>query len=261
MCHYHPTLDNIKPLANVTALQVNIEFETITDPILLTLLIVHSVCPDLKLVARGKGHPLQGQDSDADVGILVQPPPRRALSRPILTRCPIGCANISRSLEADPCSPLRGYITGSGWAEYRRSGTICGIELPEELVECEKLPEPLFTPSTKAEIGGHDENIHPSKVTALIGEKHANAMATAAVQLYAKASECAAERGIIIADTKFEFGVDAQGNLVLIDARIDLRVQDSFDKQYLRNYLESIRFDKTSGVELPEDVVLKTLNK
>lgn len=131
---------------------------------------------------------------------------------------------------------VRGYITGSGWAEYKRKGTICDIQLPEGLVESQKLPSVLFTPSTKAEIGDHgkimmadegydtkvshyvDENIHPSKMAEILGDAELAAKVTnAAINLYTKASEYAAEKGIIIADTKFEFGLDENNNLVLVD--------------------------------------------
>ncbi|KAI9311627.1 phosphoribosylaminoimidazole-succinocarboxamide synthase [Dichotomocladium elegans] len=171
---------------------------------------------------------------------------------------------------------VRGYITGSGWAEYKRKGTICDIELPEGLVESQKLPQVLFTPSTKAEIGDHDENIHPSKMAAILGSQElADKVAEAAVALYTKASEYAAQKGIIIADTKFEFGLDENDNLVLVDEVLTPdssrfwpaskyeagRGQESFDKQYVRNYLESVGFDKKTSIELPEDVIAKTLDK
>ncbi|RUS19171.1 hypothetical protein BC937DRAFT_87901 [Endogone sp. FLAS-F59071] len=217
-----------------------------------------------------------------------------------------GRSMLVRRLQVLPIeSIVRGYLAGSGWAEYKRKGTICDIELPAGLVESEKLPEPLFTPSTKAEIGDHgmpvklccsllhahlhslinnppffklsllDENIHPDKVVSLIGVEYASSIADAAVRLYIKASQYAAERGIIIADTKFEFGVDSDRNVVLADEVLTPdssrfwpatiygtgRAQDSFDKQYLRDYLESVGFDKKNAVKLPDDVVSKTLFK
>lgn len=171
---------------------------------------------------------------------------------------------------------VRGYITGSGWSEYKKKGTICDIPLPKGLVESEKLPEVLFTPSTKAEIGDHDENIHPSKMVEILGDKKlADQIAQSAVALYTKASEYAASKGIIIADTKFEFGLDEDNNLVLVDEVLTPdssrfwpankyeagRTQDSFDKQFLRNYLESINFDKNTSIELPQDVIENTLSK
>ncbi|KAI8378864.1 phosphoribosylaminoimidazole-succinocarboxamide synthase [Choanephora cucurbitarum] len=171
---------------------------------------------------------------------------------------------------------VRGYITGSGWSEYKKKGTICDIPLPEGLVESEKLPEVLFTPSTKAEIGDHDENIHPSKMVEILGDKKlADKIAQSAINLYTKASEYAAKRGIIIADTKFEFGLDDDNNLVVVDEVLTPDssrfwpadrykagiTQDSFDKQFLRNYLESINFDKNTSIELPSDVVENTIAK
>ncbi|CDS05223.1 Putative Phosphoribosylaminoimidazole-FT succinocarboxamide synthase [Lichtheimia ramosa] len=171
---------------------------------------------------------------------------------------------------------VRGYITGSGWAEYKRKGTICDIQLPEGLVESQKLPSVLFTPSTKAEIGDHDENIHPSKMAEILGDAELAAKVTnAAINLYTKASEFAAEKGIIIADTKFEFGLDENNNLVLVDEVLTPdssrfwpankyqpgRGQESFDKQIVRNYLESINFDKKTSIELPSEVTDKTMDK
>ncbi|CEP19448.1 hypothetical protein [Parasitella parasitica] len=171
---------------------------------------------------------------------------------------------------------VRGYITGSGWSEYKKKGTICDIPLPEGLVESQKLPEVLFTPSTKAEIGDHDENIHPSKMVEILGNKElADKIEKSAVQLYTKASEYAASKGIIIADTKFEFGLDENNELVLVDEVLTPdssrfwpakkyeagRAQDSFDKQFLRNYLESIDFDKNTSIELPQKVIDDTLDK
>ncbi|KAI9499577.1 phosphoribosylaminoimidazole-succinocarboxamide synthase [Zychaea mexicana] len=171
---------------------------------------------------------------------------------------------------------VRGYITGSGWDEYKKKGTICDIKLPEGLIESEKLPSVLFTPSTKAEIGDHDENIHPSKMVEILGSKElADKVTKAAVGLYTKASEYAAKKGIIIADTKFEFGLDENDNLVLVDEVLTPdssrfwpaskyeagRGQESFDKQIVRNYLESIGFDKKTTIELPADVTSNTLTK
>ncbi|KAJ2964684.1 hypothetical protein NQZ79_g469 [Umbelopsis isabellina] len=170
---------------------------------------------------------------------------------------------------------VRGYITGSGWKEYQKKGSICDIKLKKGLQESEKLDEPLFTPSTKAELGEHDENIHPSRVAGIVGPHLAKQIEEAALELYKRASAYALERGIIIADTKFEFGVDNHNNLILIDEVLTPdssrfwpastyklgEGQDSFDKQYLRNYLESINFDKRTGIELPEDVVQNTLKK
>ncbi|KAF9436565.1 Bifunctional purine biosynthetic protein ade1 [Entomortierella beljakovae] len=192
-----------------------------------------------------------------------------------------GRSMLVKSLRVLPIeSIVRGYITGksidrSAWSEYKKKGTVCDIALPEGMQESQAFPEPLWTPSTKAEIGDHDENIHPSKAAGIIGEKHAADMARISIELYTKARDYAKERGIIIADTKFEFGVDEKDTLYLIDevltpdssrfwpaASYKLGTgQDSFDKQYLRNYLDSIGFDRTTGITLPDDVVVNTISK
>jgi len=170
---------------------------------------------------------------------------------------------------------VRGYITGSGWKEYRERGTVCGIDLPPGLQESERLPQPLYTPSTKAEQGAHDENIHPDQAAEILGAERGAGVARQALDLYVQAAEYAAGRGIIIADTKFEFGVDADERLVLADEVLTPdssrfwpaehfavgRGQDSFDKQYVRNYLESIHFDKTHPVALPDEVLENTRTK
>ncbi|KAI8846617.1 phosphoribosylaminoimidazole-succinocarboxamide synthase, partial [Chytridium lagenaria] len=159
---------------------------------------------------------------------------------------------------------VRGYITGSGWVEYKKKGTVCDIPLPTGLLECDKLEKPLFTPSTKAELGDHDENIHPSKLVSIIGKEYAEQLEEVAIKLYKKASDYALSKGIIIADTKFEFGIDENGKLVLADEVLTPyssrfwpaslykpgQSQPSYDKQYLRDYLESIKFDKSTGIEL-----------
>ena len=170
---------------------------------------------------------------------------------------------------------VRGYITGSGWKEYKKQGTVCDIALPEGLEESAQLAEPLYTPSTKAEQGAHDENIHPDKAVEILGAERAEAVASMAINLYNKAAEFARSKGIIIADTKFEFGADAAGNIILADEVLTPdssrfwpadkygvgRGQDSFDKQYVRDYLESINFDKTNPVEIPANVVDGTMEK
>lgn len=169
---------------------------------------------------------------------------------------------------------VRGYITGSGWKEYKQQGTVCDIPLPEGLQESQQLEQPLYTPSTKAEQGEHDENIHPDKAAEIIGE-HAATVSDLAVTLYTKARDFAKDKGIIIADTKFEFGVNSDNQVVLADEvltpdssrfwpadKYDIgRGQDSFDKQYVRDYLESIDFDKTTPAELPDEVCDKTIEK
>ncbi|KAJ1936551.1 Bifunctional purine biosynthetic protein ade1, partial [Kickxella alabastrina] len=170
---------------------------------------------------------------------------------------------------------VRGYITGSGWKEYQKKGSVCEIQLPENLRESQRLPEALFTPSTKAEYGDHDENIHPDRCAEIIGEERAKEMQKVALELYERAAEYAAGRGIIIADTKFEFGVDAQGKIMLIDEVLTPdssrfwpksgykvgKSQDSYDKQYLRDYLTSIDFDMKSPIDLPPTVLDNTLKK
>ncbi|MFT5121765.1 MAG: phosphoribosylaminoimidazole-succinocarboxamide synthase [Candidatus Omnitrophota bacterium] len=187
-----------------------------------------------------------------------------------------GRSILVNKLEIVPVEAIvRGYITGSGWKEYTKKGTVCDIELPEGLQESEKLPAPLYTPSTKAEQGAHDENIHPDKAVEILGATRAAEVEDRAIGLYVKAAEYAATRGIIIADTKFEFGVNPAGDLILADEVLTPdssrfwpadkfgigRGQDSFDKQYVRDYLESINFDKTNPVEIPADIVERTLDK
>ncbi|KAJ1987077.1 Bifunctional purine biosynthetic protein ade1 [Dimargaris cristalligena] len=172
---------------------------------------------------------------------------------------------------------VRGYLSGSGWQEYQAQQSVCDIPLPPNLVESAQLPKPLFTPSTKAELGEHDMNIHPSKVVEMIGEPAARAMESAALALYAKAHQYALERGIIIADTKFEFGqlVGGDSSLLLADEVLtpdSSRFWDaqsyqpgsspkSFDKQYLRDYLNSVGFDRQTSIDLPETVVQNTIAK
>ena len=170
---------------------------------------------------------------------------------------------------------MRGYIIGSGWKDYQKTGKICGIELPKGLQQAQKLPEPIFTPATKAE-SGHDENISFDEVVKLIGRERAQKVREISIRLYKEASEYAATKGIIIADTKFEFGTDAKGDLVLIDEVLtadssrfwpadSYRVgmsPPSFDKQYLRDYLETLDWDKTPPApKLPAAVIAKTSEK
>lgn len=165
---------------------------------------------------------------------------------------------------------VRGYLVGSGWKEYKKKQTVCGIPLPEGLKKAGKLPEPLFTPSTKAQIGDHDINISYEEVVELIGKEKAKQVKEYSLALYTQAAEFALERGIIIADTKFEFGEDENGVVHLIDEALtpdssrfwpakkykEGKNPDSFDKQYIRDYLETLDWDKTApGPELPEEVV------
>jgi phosphoribosylaminoimidazole-succinocarboxamide synthase len=171
---------------------------------------------------------------------------------------------------------VRGYLEGSGWKEYQESGKVCGIALPPGLKRASKLPEPIFTPATKAEAGHHDENITFEQVVAMMGEARAKEVRDTAIALYRAAAEYALSRGIIIADTKFEFGVDAAGKLHLIDEALTpdssrfwpldtWRVgesPESFDKQYVRNWLDSIGFArKPPAPAMPPDVAQKTSGK
>jgi phosphoribosylaminoimidazole-succinocarboxamide synthase len=170
---------------------------------------------------------------------------------------------------------VRGYITGSGWKDYKATGAVSGHRLPEGLRESDKLPEPIFTPSTKAE-EGHDENITRDDAAQLVGEERMREVERVAIELYTTAADYARAQGIIIADTKFEFGLDENGALVLGDEALTPdssrfwpaatyepgRSQDSFDKQYVRDYCEETGWDKTyPGPELPDDVVARTRAK
>ncbi len=170
---------------------------------------------------------------------------------------------------------VRGYLAGSGWAEYKDKGAVCGRKLPAGLKQCEKLPGPVFTPATKAERGQHDENISFERCVEIIGQEPASYVRDKSIQIFKKAGEYAESRGIILADTKFEWGV-IDDRIILIDEVLtpdssrfwpaDIyeagRDQESFDKQFVRNYLESINFDKSGpGAELPEDIVTKTSGK
>jgi phosphoribosylaminoimidazole-succinocarboxamide synthase len=170
---------------------------------------------------------------------------------------------------------VRGYIIGSGWKDYQKTGQVCGIELPKGLRQAEKLPQPIFTPATKAETG-HDENIPYAMVEKLIGKELAAKVREVSIRLYKEAADYAATRGIIIADTKFEFGLDENKNLVLIDEVLTADSSrfwpadsyevgispPSFDKQYVRDYLESLTWDKTPPApKLPEDVIARTSQK
>lgn len=170
---------------------------------------------------------------------------------------------------------VRGHISGSGWKSYKESGTICGIELPAGLTESARLPEPIFTPSTKEELGAHDINIGFEKAAALIGRDTAEKVRKTSIALYMRGVEIAEQRGIIIADTKFEFGL-CNGELILIDEVLTPDSsrfwpkqtyrpggpQKSFDKQYLRDYLLSIDWNKTPPApELPQEVIDNTLQK
>jgi len=182
-----------------------------------------------------------------------------------------------KRLETLPVEAIvRGYVIGSGWKDYQASGEICGIKLPAGLQQAAKLPEPIFTPSTKAEVGDHDINVSFDDVIARIGVDKANQIREKSIQLYQLAADYALERGIIIADTKFEFGVDADDELVLIDEILtpdssrywpadEYRVgisPPSFDKQFLRDYLETLDWDKTPPAPtIPAELIAKTQQK
>ena len=171
---------------------------------------------------------------------------------------------------------VRGYLIGAGWKDYQATGAVCGIELQQGLEMASQLPEPIYTPATKAEFGEHDENISYEETINLIGEELASKVRDTAIEIYNFGVNHAKERGIIIADTKFEFGLDNDGNLFLIDEVLtpdssrfwsieEYKVgisPPSFDKQYLRDYLETLDWDKTApGPELPEDVIANTTEK
>ena len=186
-------------------------------------------------------------------------------------------AVVVKKLKALPIEAIvRGYLVGSSWKEYKQKGTVCGIQLPSGLQEATKLPAPLFTPSSKAAVGEHDENISIAQVEALIGKDMAAQVAKAAILLFTEAAEYALTKGIIIADTKFEFGLDNSGVLHVMD---EVLTPDSsrfwpadtykigsnppsYDKQYVRDWLESIHWNKSPPAPaLPEDVAQRTSEK
>lgn len=168
---------------------------------------------------------------------------------------------------------VRGYISGSGWKEYRESQHVCGIKLPPGLVESDKLPEPIFTPATKEEVGKHDENISFDRAADLVGKELAEKVRAYSIAIYKRAATIAEKKGIIIADTKMEFGIDEDGKVILIDELLTPdssrfwpmdkyspgKGQESFDKQYVRDYLDSVKFNrKPPPPKLPDDIVFKT---
>ena len=186
-------------------------------------------------------------------------------------------AMIVKKLKALPIEAIvRGYLIGSGWKDYQSTGSVCGIELPTGLQLADKLPKAIYTPSSKAAVGEHDENIDFAHTVALVGKDLAEQIRDASLLLYKQASAHALERGIIIADTKFEFGLDKNGTLTLID---EVLTPDSsrfwpaeqyqpgisppsFDKQFVRDYLETLDWNKTApGPTLPDDVIQKTAEK
>ena len=171
---------------------------------------------------------------------------------------------------------VRGYLIGSGWKDYLDTGQVCGIDLPAGLQQAEKLPQTLFTPASKAEAGDHDENISFEKVVEMIGENLAHRVRDISIQIYERAADYALQRGIIIADTKFEFGLDGEGRLHIIDEALTPDSSrfwpvdqyqvgaspPSFDKQFIRDYLETLDWDKTApGPEIPAELLDQTAAK
>ena len=188
-----------------------------------------------------------------------------------------GRAVVAKRLKPLPVEAVvRGYLIGSGWKDYQQTGAVCGIPLPKGLRQADKLPEVIFTPATKAEAGAHDENISFGRMEELVGKKLAAKVCEVSLRLYREAADYARERGIIIADTKFEFGTDEKGNLVLIDEALTADSSrfwpadqyrpgtspPSFDKQYVRDYLETLDWKKTPPAPpLPPEVIAKTSEK
>ena len=214
-------------------------------------------------------HIIPNQLTDLSVKDVVKDPAQQALL--------LGRAVIVKKLRALPIEAVaRGYLIGSGWKDYQKTGALCGIPLPKGLVLADKLPQPLFTPASKAPKGQHDENISFDDVVKLIGQPLAEKVRDTTLKIYDFAAKYALERGIIIADTKFEFGVDKAGALYLID---EVLTPDSsrfwaadsyqpgtspasFDKQFVRDYLETLDWDKKApGPKLPAEVIAKTAEK
>jgi phosphoribosylaminoimidazole-succinocarboxamide synthase len=200
--------------------------------------------------------------------VVKDPAERRLLERRAI---------IVRRLKPLPIEAVvRGYLIGSGWKDYQKTGAVCGIPLPKELPLAAQLPQPIFTPATKAEIGAHDENISFAQAEQLVGSALAQRVQSLALAIYAQGAEYARGRGIIIADTKFEFGLDEQGGLYLIDEVLtpdssrfwpaaEYRTgvsPPSYDKQYVRDYLETLDWDKRApGPKLPAEVIRRTSEK
>ena len=209
---------------------------------------------------------IDNQLTDLTVADVVKDP---ALQQQLRTR-----ALVVKRLKPLPVEAVvRGYLIGSGWKDYQETGQVCGIDLPAGLRQAEKLPRTLFTPAYKAEAGAHDENISFEKVVELVGEKLATRVRDISIEIYERAAAYALERGIIIADTKFEFGLDEQGRLYIIDEALtpdssrfwpvdgyEVGISPpSFDKQFVRDYLETLDWDKTApGPDLPAEILEKT---
>jgi phosphoribosylaminoimidazole-succinocarboxamide synthase len=214
------------------------------------------------------GHVVPNHLTGVDPESVVGSPDEKAQVR--------GRSIVVKKLKALPVEAVvRGYIIGSGWKDYQKTGAICGITLPKGLQQAQKLPEPIFTPATKAE-SGHDENISFERMGEIVGRPLAEKIRATSIRLYREAADFAATRGILIADTKFEFGTDEKGNLVLIDEVLtadssrfwpadEYRVgisPPSYDKQYVRDYLETLDWNKTAPApKLPPDVITRTSAK
>lgn len=210
-------------------------------------------------------HRLESREIDA---LPLEPSEREQLA---------GRTMLVRQLQPLPVEAIvRGYLIGSGWRDYQRSGAVCGLQLPLGLALAEALPEPIFTPSTKAEVGAHDENIDFAQLTSLIGSERAEQLRALSLALYRFAADYALERGLIIADTKMEFGIDDDGQIHLIDELFTPdssrywpvdgyrkgESPDSFDKQFVRDYLEQSGWDKRAPApELPEAVIEESTTK
>jgi phosphoribosylaminoimidazole-succinocarboxamide synthase len=218
---------------------------------------------------RRTTHIVPNQLTDYPLEMAVPNPQERAL---IADR-----AIVVKRLKALPIEAVvRGYLIGSGWKDYQRTGAVCGITLPAGLKQADRLPEPIFTPATKAALGEHDENISFAETEKLIGKDLADKVRKTAIALYQFAAEHALKRGIIIADTKFEFGLDDKGVLTLIDEALTPDSSrfwpvatyqpgtspPSFDKQFVRDYLETLDWNKTApGPQLPQSIVERTSEK
>ena len=188
-----------------------------------------------------------------------------------------GRSMLVRRLKVFPIEAIvRGYLTGSAWSSYKKDGTVNGVKLPDGLQESQELPEPMYTPSTKAEMGQHDENISIGQAERIVGEKYGKRIEDLSLQIYRAAKEHAEGRGIIVADTKFEFGLDQQTDeIVLVDEVLTPdssrfwakstyqigRSQDSFDKQFLRDWLTHEGLKGKEGVAMPEEVIRETERK
>lgn len=187
-----------------------------------------------------------------------------------------GRSMLVKKLDIIPIEAIvRGYISGSAWKEYKETGIVSGIKLSPNILESQKLENPIFTPSTKAALGEHDENISFNQAAVLIGAERCERIKNVSLKLYEKAYHCALQKGIIIADTKFEFGLTREGEIVLVDEiltpdssrfwaldkYVSGKSQESFDKQFVRDYLLSINFDKKNPVALPDNIISGTLER